>query len=284
MLKKVTSTRKVKRASPQSTPKPQVNIPASELESFTLAAAIEEARTSSTLEESEVESSSPRNKLFAIPSPLRKKATTQSAQSLADSSYNTANESAQNTPAVSYFDPNASDESSRDNDPEVTMPAVKKTTKAVVAPAAVPAVAAPAVATTTKKAPVKEEPHFDVSQQIYTQIKDIWAWGKTVPVVEALLGITESVAAKLLSMTFHTDLPAIDNDVAKPNLKKLDDQVVTPAIIAVWNVIGPAVSKGEEMIVKPVMKEVVPKILGVVGKKDPDASPNPEYTTAPLVN
>lgn len=281
MLKKVTSTRKVKRASPQSTPKPQVTIPTPELESFTLAAAIEEARTST--EESQIEPSSPRNKLFAIPSPLRKKATTQSAQSLADSSYNTANESAQNTPAVSYFDPNASDESSRDNDPEVTMPAVKKTTKAVVAPAAVPVVAAPAV-TTTKKAPVKEEPHFDVSQQIYTQIKDIWAWGKTVPLVESLLGITESVAAKLLSMTFHTDLPAIDNDVAKPNLKKLDDQVVTPAIIAVWNVIGPAVSKGEEMIVKPVMKEVVPKILGVVGKKDPDASPNPEYTSAPLVN
>lgn len=281
MLKKVTSTRKVKRASPQSTPKPQVNIPTPELESFTLAAAIEEARTST--EESQIEPSSPRNKLFAIPSPLRKKATTQSAQSLADSSYNTANESAQNTPAVSYFDPNASDESSRENDPEVTMPAVKKTTKAVVAPAVVPAVAAPAV-TTTKKAPVKEEPHFDVSQQIYTQIKDIWAWGKTVPLVESLLGITESVAAKLLSITFHTDLPAIDNDVAKPNLKKLDDQVVTPAIIAIWNVIGPAVSKGEEMIVKPVMKEVVPKILGVVGKKDPDASPNPEYTTAPLVN
>jgi hypothetical protein len=38
------------------------------------------------------------------------------------------------------------------------------------------------------------------------------------------------------------------------------------------------------MIVEPVMKEVVPKVLGMVGKKDPDASPNPEYTSAPMVN
>jgi hypothetical protein len=276
-LKKAVSTRKSKKQSPPSQPKPQVDTSA-ELESFTLAAAIEEARTS-TVETTSVESSSPRNKLFHIPSPLRKKATTQSAQSLATSeSYNTANESAQNTPAVSYFDPtNASDE---DQDPEVTMPATKKTTKAATATKAAP------VAPATKAAPIKEEPHFDVTQTIYTQIKDIWAWGKTVPVVEALLGITETVAAKLLDITFHTNLPAIDNDVAKPNLKKLDDSVVTPAVLAVWGIIEPAMSKGDEMIVKPVMKEVVPKIMDVLplGKKDPDASPNPEYTGAPILN
>lgn len=270
MLKKAVSTRKSKKLSPPTQPKPQVDT-SDELESFTLAAAIEEARTTSS------GSSSPRNKLFNIPSPLRKKATTQSAQSLATSeSYNTANESAQNTPAVSYFDPiNGSDE---DQDPEVTMPATKKTTKAAPATKAAPVA--------TKAAPIKEEPHFDVSQTIYTQIKDIWAWGKTVPVVEALLGITETVAAKLLDATFHTNLPAIDNDVAKPNLKKLDDTVVTPAILAVWGIIEPALSKGDDMIVKPVMKEVVPKIMDVLplGKKDPDASPNPEYTSAPMVN
>lgn len=57
-------------------------------------------------------------------------------------------------------------------------------------------------------------------------------------------------------------------------------------------------SKGEEMIVKPVMEEVVPKILDTVGMSDTkkkeesasttsskvDNSPNPEYTSAPMVN
>jgi hypothetical protein len=268
MLKKGLSSRKSKKSSPNT-----------ELESFTLAQAIEEARTSTVEESSVDESSSPLNKIFSIPSPLRKKATTQSAQSLATSdSYNTPNQSAQNTPAVSFFDPTNDeqiDQILQEQEPEVTMSAT--TVKKTPTPAAAPVVA-------TKAPPANDEPHFDVTQHIYGGIKDIWAWGKTVPIVEKFLGITEAVAAKIINAAFHTDLPAIDQDVAKPNLKKLDDQVVTPAILAVWGFIEPAVSKGGEMIVEPVMKEVVPKVLGMVGKKDPDASPNPEYTSAPMVN
>ncbi|KAL3792220.1 hypothetical protein ACHAWO_006039 [Cyclotella atomus] len=279
MLKKGLSSRKSKKSSPNT-----------ELESFTLAQAIEEARTSTVEESSVDESSSPLNKIFSIPSPLRKKATTQSAQSLATSdSYNTPNQSAQNTPAVSFFDPTNDEQIdqilqnreatlspvNKEQEPEVTMSAT--TVKKTPTPAAAPVVA-------TKAAPAKDEPHFDVTQHIYGGIKDIWAWGKTVPIVDKFLGITEAVAAKIINAAFHTDLPAIDQDVAKPNLKKLDDQVVTPAILAVWGFIEPAVSKGGEMIVEPVMKEVVPKVLGMVGKKDPDASPNPEYTSAPMVN
>jgi len=285
MLKKV-NTRKTQNSSPQQ---PTNAVITPELESFHLAAAIEVARNVTVEETPQTSSSSPRNKLFSIPNTLRKKATTQSAQSLATySSYNTANESALNTPAVSYFDPtNGSSSDEEKSNPEVITMAKKnsKTSAAAIAPTApaAPAKVVPAKVVPTKAAPVKEEPHFDVTQQIYSQIKDIWAWGKTVPVVEALLGITESVAATVLGMTFHTTLPAIDADVASPNLKKLDDQVVTPAILAVWGIIGPAVSKGEEMIVQPVMKEVVPKIMGVM-KKDPDASPNPEYTSAPMLN
>lgn len=280
MLKKAN---KKKKSSPtQKAPGPALIDTTPELESFQLAQTIEEARNS-IVEQSSLESSSPRSKIFSIPSPLKKKATTQSAASLATSdSYNTANESAQNTPAFSYFDPTEQLDPIIKNreEPEVTMPATKKITKS--APAPVATKAAPPVA--TKATPAKEEPHFDVTQNIYGGIKDIWAWGKTVPVVETFLGITETVVAKVLDMTIHKDLPAIDNDLAKPNLKKLDDQIVTPAILAVWGFIEPAVSKGDEMIVKPVMKEVVPKVLGIVGKKDPDASPNPEYTSAPMVN
>ncbi|EJK74698.1 hypothetical protein THAOC_03609, partial [Thalassiosira oceanica] len=57
----------------------------------------------------------------------------------------------------------------------------------------------------------------------------------------------------------------LDEKVAVPHLKKLDDEVVTPAILAVWGVIEPAVEKTDEMIVKPVITEVVPRILGPLG-------------------
>jgi hypothetical protein len=300
--------RKAKKQSPPQQQQQTTASAAPELSTFSLAAAIEEARTSvqstaSTEEIPEPSSSSQPRKIFNIPSPLRKKQTSQSHQSLAtSSSYNTAHESAQNTPAVSYF----VDSSDEDIDPiiknreaaisptnseifttnpEVTM-ATKKSTMKTAAPIAKPVVAAkPAPTPATTKS---DEPHLDVAQHIYSHIKDIWAWGKTVPVVEVLLGITESVATKLLEATFKTDLPAIDNKVAQPNLKKLDDQVVTPAILAIWGIIGPAVTKGDEMIVKPVMKEVVPKVLETVGmgekKTSVDNSPNPEYTSAPMVN
>ncbi|KAL3792447.1 hypothetical protein HJC23_001565 [Cyclotella cryptica] len=304
-----------------------------ELSTFSLAAAIEEARASShsstASTEPPTQETQPR-KIFNIPSSLRKKQTSQSHQSIAtNSSYNTAHDSAQNTPAVSYF-VDSSDEdneqtASQDkatasitptnseivfsSDPEVTM-SIKttKTTPVMAAPAPAPVVAPPATkptpvvapATKSTTTPAVEDPHFDVAQHIYTHAKDIWAWGKTLPLVTNLLHLTEAVATKLLEATLHTNLPAIDADVATPNLKKLDDQIVTPAILKVWSIVGPAVSRGEEMIVKPVMEEVVPKILDTVGmggddkkkKKESastssskvDNSPNPEYTSAPMVN
>jgi len=304
-----------------------------ELSTFSLAAAIEEARasthssTASTAEPQTQETPQPR-KIFNIPSPLRKKQSTQSHQSIAtNSSYNTAHDSAQNTPAVSYF----VDSSDEDNEhtlkdtaniatsssptnseiifasnPEEETMSIKttKTAPVTAAPAPVPVISPPAA---PKPAPVvvgpapattsDSDPHYDVAQHIYTHAKDIWAWGKTLPILTNLLGITEAVATKLLEATLHTDLPALDADVATPNLKKLDDAVVTPAIVKIWSIIGPAVSKGEEMIVKPVVEEVVPKILSTVGmghkktakeEKDVsskvDNSPNPEYTSAPMVN
>jgi len=70
----------------------------------------------------------------------------------------------------------------------------------------------------------------------------------------------------------------------------LDDQVLTPAISAIWGIISGTVKKGDDMIVKPVMTEVVPRILGPLGlmekkeeKKDPvDKGINPEVV--PVLN
>lgn len=104
---------------------------------------------------------------------------------------------------------------------------------------------------------------FDVSQTIYGATKDVWAYGKTVPYVTNVLGLADAVATKVLDMTFHVDYAAVDDKI-KPQLKKLDDDIVTPVIETVWNVIAPAVGKANEMVVEPVMKEVVPKVMASV--------------------
>jgi len=142
-----------------------------------------------------------------------------------------------------------------------------------------------------------DEPHFDVAQNIYGQTKSIWAWGKTIPVLSNVLTLTEGTAAKVLDLTIHMDLPSIDQDVVSPHAKKLDDVVITPVICKVWGIICPAVVKGEEMIVKPVLMEVVPRILGPLGflkeekkvevvveekKNEIDKSVNPEVVPVAL--
>lgn len=142
-----------------------------------------------------------------------------------------------------------------------------------------------------------EEAHFDVAQNVYGTAKGIWSWGKSVPVVSNLLGLSEVIVAKVLDATVHIDLPALDSQVASPQLKKLDDDIVTPAILAIIQFIEPALVKGDEMVIKPVMKEVVPRVLAPLGmfleKKEGieskkaeqkktiiDISPNPEVVPA----
>jgi len=179
--------------------------------------------------------------------------------------------------------------SSEEYNPEVTMPSKKTSKKFDAAPVTATAVTADPPIPATKK---KEEdtPHFDVAQNVYGCTKDIWAWGKTVPIISNMLGLTESVTAKVLDITIHMDLPSIDQNVVVPNFKKLDDEVITPAICTIWGIVNGGVTKGDEMIVKPVMTQVVPRILGPLGfledekkEKNPiDSTPNPEVV--PVLN
>jgi len=132
-------------------------------------------------------------------------------------------------------------------------------------PAPTPVVAAAPVEVKAEVVAKTESAHFDVAQTAYGAYKDLWCWGKTLPVISNVLGLTEDVTSKVLSAAVKMDLPSLDEKVAVPHLKKLDDEVVTPAILAVWGVIEPAVEKAEEMIIKPVMTEVVPRILSPLG-------------------
>jgi len=166
--------------------------------------------------------------------------------------------------------------------PVTTAPAPKKDPPVVV------------IAKTTKED--EEEAHFDIAQNVYGTAKNVWAWGKTIPIITTLLGLTETIATKVLDTTIHMDLPAIDENGVKSQLKKLDDDIVTPAILAVWKIIEPAIAKGVEMVVKSVLTEVLPLVLGSSDKKKEegekkkkvadekkaviDSSPTPEVVPA----
>jgi hypothetical protein len=187
------------------------------------------------------------------------------------------------------------------NPEDTTMPSSKnnknkKIATPVMATAVIPTPGPEATTIVEKKAD-DETPHFDVAQNVYGCTKDIWAWGKTIPLLSNVLDLTEGVSTKVLDLTIHMDLPSIDQNVVVPNLNKLDEGVITPAICAVWGIIMPAVVKGDEMIVKPVMMEVLPRILGPLGlleKKEMvvveveekknviDRSPNPEVVPVSL--
>lgn len=157
--------------------------------------------------------------------------------------------------------------------PKIKTSAKSKKTKA----AAATTTSAPVVAAKKEKsepassAPSITEPNkqqmFDVTQAIYSQIKNIWAWGKTVPVVEHVLGMNEWIINAILDATLKTDLLAIDKNHAQPTLKKVDDNVFTPTgrmACHVWGIIAPAVHTADEFVVQP----IVGKVMETLPKND----------------
>jgi hypothetical protein len=99
-----------------------------------------------------------------------------------------------------------------------------------------------------------------VVQNAYGATKEVWMWGKTVPVLRNVLGLTEGITSKFLEITIQVD--DIEKDLIIPNLRKLDDVIVAPFFGAIFNAINPALSAGDEAIIKPVMHVVVPLIIG----------------------
>lgn len=294
---------------PRTKPKRQQKentTPPPELSVFSLVAAISEA--SATTEESTVSSSQRRQSL------QRKTNSTTSVATTA--SFATAREH----PAESVTPGDTSDfvDSSDDdtteglnfsNDPlalisraasldttptEIsfnTNPEETTTTMSTVVETPTPAVAEDPPVEAEKS---EEEAHFDIAQNVYGTIKGVWSWGKTVPVVNTFLGLTEAVASKFVETTISLDLPTIEQQGVTPQLKKLDGGVIDPVILAVWKIVEPALAKGDEMVVKPMLTEVVPWVLAPLGmfeKKEEekevdekeamiDSSPTPEVVPA----
>lgn len=108
-------------------------------------------------------------------------------------------------------------------------------------------------ATAPTKAAPKEE-GMDVAENVYAKAKDVWAWGKGVPLVGIGLGITEAVAGKVASVA-GTDLSKIDEQI-KPQLATLDSSVINPAIVAVVGAVMGAAGKTGDFV-HPILVKVL---------------------------
>jgi hypothetical protein len=142
-----------------------------------------------------------------------------------------------------------------------------------------PATKAPLKSTTSSTSSSAEEGmKVDAAETVYGKAKDIWAWGKTVPVVSFFVGTTEKVASKALGVA-GTDFGTLDSKIAA-ELAKLDAGVLNPAIEAIVKAVVNAAGKSEGTL-KPFIISIL-KPLGMI-KSEADES-NPEaHTDTPEV-
>jgi len=122
----------------------------------------------------------------------------------------------------------------------------------------------------------------DAAEVVYGKAKDIYAWGKTVPVVSFFVGIPEAVAGKALEVV-GTDLSQIDGKI-ESELGKFDSGILNPAIEAIAKVLIGVAGKSEE-IVKPIIDTIIktlgmlPMIKSELNEQSPEAhTETPEVT------
>jgi hypothetical protein len=109
-------------------------------------------------------------------------------------------------------------------------------------------------------------PHYDVVDHVYEGAKTAWAMGKdvaifNVAILKPFMGVAEGVATKILSVATGVDsLDTVDKSI-KPHLKGIDHDLVDPAILRLWSILGPIFGKGDEivkgvvnMVKKPLIK------------------------------
>jgi len=140
----------------------------------------------------------------------------------------------------------------------------------------------PKTATATATA-TQEEEEFNAAQVVYVKAKDIWSWGKGLPLVGFFEGITESVVTKVVSIA-GTSLADIDGHVNNA-VTGLDTTYLNPAIHAIVEAIMNGLGKADETF-RPVIEAVVPAVLGPLGLIEPDKKKNdssPELTTTPVI-
>jgi hypothetical protein len=119
---------------------------------------------------------------------------------------------------------------------------------------------------------------IDAAEVVYTKAKDVWAWGKTVPLVSFVVGTTETVASKALDVA-GTSFSSLDGRIAE-ELAKLDSGILNPAMEQIAKLIISAAAHSEEHL-----KPLILSILSTVGMIKSEANEaNPEaHTSTPEI-
>jgi hypothetical protein len=115
----------------------------------------------------------------------------------------------------------------------------------------------------------------DAAEVVYSKAKDVWAWGKTVPVVSFLVGTTETVASKALDAA-GTNFSTVDGTVSR-ELAKLDSGILNPAIEAIVKAIMSAAGHAEEYL-KPIILSIL-STVGMIKSESNEANPEAHTTT-----
>lgn len=143
--------------------------------------------------------------------------------------------------------------------------------------------AAPSVTTPMKSTPPTESSEsgplkIDAAETVYSKAKDVWAWGKTVPVVSVFVGTAEAVASKAFGVA-GLDFSTMDGKIAE-QLEKLDTGVLNPALEAIAKAL---LSVGNSETLKPFVMAIL-KPLGLIksdaAETTPDVHSPPEVTAS----
>jgi hypothetical protein len=137
--------------------------------------------------------------------------------------------------------------------------------------------------TSSKTAPPKSSSGPDLSKVdpaeiVYTKAKDVWSWGKTVPVFGFFVRTTEAVTGKALGVV-GTDFGALDSRVST-KLADLDASILNPAIVAIAKIVVDVAGKSEDTL-KPIIDILMSKLGLIKSEADestPDAHKPPEVT------
>eukprot|EP00546_Thalassionema_frauenfeldii_P015515 CAMPEP_0178932070 /NCGR_PEP_ID=MMETSP0786-20121207/22366_1 /TAXON_ID=186022 /ORGANISM="Thalassionema frauenfeldii, Strain CCMP 1798" /LENGTH=252 /DNA_ID=CAMNT_0020609227 /DNA_START=540 /DNA_END=1298 /DNA_ORIENTATION=+ len=114
---------------------------------------------------------------------------------------------------------------------------------------------------------------IDVAQNVYGKAKDIWAWGKDLPVVGFFEGVTESVAGKVVEMA-GTTLSDLDKDFIAPKLADFDTSFLNPIVEKIVEALMAGGARGHELMA------YVGKPLGLIeAEEKPGKKVAPEVTS-----
>jgi hypothetical protein len=125
-------------------------------------------------------------------------------------------------------------------------------------------------------APPADDKHVDVAAHVYEGAKDVWAWGKGKAVFSPFLGLAEAVAGKVVGVA-GTNLEDIDGNI-KPQLKKIDNGILNPAIEKLVGIVLGAVGKTEDIFKPIIIVFLTPFGLIKEEKKGETPEASPEVT------